>query len=81
MSLIIITIINPIINEQIVHALLDKIVLAAPARHRLDKSTSEAAKHCCWQGLFDCQEPGGGGVHDLRMDGGLPPGFQKGTLF
>ena len=23
----------------------------------------------------------GGGVHDLRMDGGLPPGFQKGTLF
>ena len=22
-----------------------------------------------------------GGVHDLRMDGGLPPGFQKGTLF
>ena len=25
--------------------------------------------------------PGGGGVHDLRMDGGLPPGFQKGTLF
>ena len=21
------------------------------------------------------------GVHDLRMDGGLPPGFQKGTLF
>ena len=25
-------------------------------------------------------DPGGGGVHDLRMDGGLPPGFQKGTL-
>ena len=25
--------------------------------------------------------PGGGGVHDLRTDGGLPPGFQKGTLF
>ena len=24
---------------------------------------------------------GPGGVHDLRMDGGLPPGFQKGTLF
>ena len=24
---------------------------------------------------------GGGGVHDLWMDGGLPPGFQKGTLF
>ena len=23
---------------------------------------------------------GGGGVQDLRMDGGLPPGFQKGTL-
>ena len=23
----------------------------------------------------------GGGVHDLRMDGGLPPGFQKGTPF
>ena len=23
----------------------------------------------------------GGGVHDLGMDGGLPPGFQKGTLF
>ena len=22
----------------------------------------------------------GGGVHDLRMDGGLPPGFQKATL-
>ena len=22
-----------------------------------------------------------GGVYDLRMDGGLPPGFQKGTLF
>ena len=22
-----------------------------------------------------------GGVHDLRMDGGLPPGFQKATLF
>ena len=22
----------------------------------------------------------GGGVHDLRMDRGLPPGFQKGTL-
>ena len=27
------------------------------------------------------EEPGGGGVHDLRMDGGLPPGFQKGTSF
>ena len=26
-------------------------------------------------------DPGGGGVHDLRMDGGLPPVFQKGTLF
>ena len=25
--------------------------------------------------------PGGGGVHDLRMEGGLPPGFQKGTFF
>ena len=24
---------------------------------------------------------GGGGVHDLWMDGGLPPSFQKGTLF
>ena len=23
----------------------------------------------------------GGGVHDFGMDGGLPPGFQKGTLF
>ena len=23
----------------------------------------------------------GGGVHDLQMDGGLPPGFQKGTFF
>ena len=23
----------------------------------------------------------GGGVHDLQMDGGLPLGFQKGTLF
>ena len=23
----------------------------------------------------------GGGVHDLRMDGGLPSGFQKATLF
>ena len=23
----------------------------------------------------------GRGLHDLRMDGGLPPGFQKGTLF
>ena len=23
----------------------------------------------------------GGGVHDLRMDRGLPPGVQKGTLF
>ena len=23
----------------------------------------------------------GGGVHDLRMDGGLPPVFQKATLF
>ena len=22
----------------------------------------------------------GGGVHDLGMDGGLPPGFQKSTL-
>ena len=22
-----------------------------------------------------------GGVHDLRMDGGLPPGFLKATLF
>ena len=27
------------------------------------------------------QSPRGGGVHDLRMDGGLPPGFHKGTLF
>ena len=25
--------------------------------------------------------PGGGGIHDLWMDGGLSPGFQKGTLF
>ena len=24
--------------------------------------------------------PGGGGVHDLRMDGDLPLGFQKATL-
>ena len=24
---------------------------------------------------------GPGGGHDLRMDGGLPPGFQKATLF
>ena len=24
---------------------------------------------------------GGGGLHDLRMDGGLPPGFQIGTHF
>ena len=23
----------------------------------------------------------GRGEHDLQMDGGLPPGFQKGTLF
>ena len=23
----------------------------------------------------------GGRAHDLRMDGGLPPGFQKATLF
>ena len=29
--------------------------------------------------LFDIA--GGGWVHDLRMDGGLSPGFQKGTLF
>ena len=28
---------------------------------------------------FDTAVPGGGG--DLRMDGGLPPGFQKATLF
>ena len=28
-----------------------------------------------------CQTPGGGGVHDLRMDGGLPHGFLKATLF
>ena len=27
------------------------------------------------------QSTPGGGVPDLRMDGGLPPGFQKGTLF
>ena len=28
-----------------------------------------------------CKGVARGGVHDLRMDGGLPPGFQKGTLF
>ena len=31
--------------------------------------------------IFTACAPGGGGVHDLRMDGGLPPDFQKGTLF
>ena len=25
--------------------------------------------------------PGGRGAHDLRMNGGLPPSFQKATLF
>ena len=28
---------------------------------------------------FTSQIPGG--IHDLRMDGGLAPGFQKATLF
>ena len=26
-------------------------------------------------------KPVGGGVHDLQMDKGLPPAFQRGTLF
>ena len=28
-----------------------------------------------------CFPRGGRGVHDLRMDGSLPPGLKKGTLF
>ena len=43
---------------------------------------------CCSylsQSIFVAKEPQGqfllGGVHELRMDGGLPPGSQKGILF
>ena len=35
----------------------------------------------CFCEIYVYPIPGGGGVHDLRMDEGLPPGFQKGTLF
>ena len=32
--------------------------------------------NCCWfKGVCPW------GLHDFRMDGGLPPGFQKATLF
>ena len=30
---------------------------------------------------FTAERTPGGAVHDLRIDGGLPPGFQKGALF
>ena len=34
-----------------------------------------------WKSVAEILGGGGGGLHDLRMDGGLPPGFQKATLF
>ena len=38
-------------------------------------------KHPTMPGQRAGPAPGGEGVHDLRMDGGLPPGIQKATLF
>ena len=37
----------------------------------------------CVRKIFRCSKISlpRGGVHDLWIDGGLPPGFQKGTLF
>ena len=41
-------------------------------------NTVSSSRHT--QSLCVFPTGGGGGVHDLRMDGGLPPGFQKATL-
>ena len=48
------------------------------SRNRMRLETGPA-KHMFQ--IFKKADARGGGVHDLRMDGGLPPGFQKGTLF
>ena len=53
-----------------------------------DKSNQQRMAKVRGIGLSVCnlvsqsfRHPGGGVVHDLRMDGGLPPCVQKGTLF
>ena len=65
------------VDDLIVCELMDGDSRNYSMKYEENSTYCEFAKGTDWKVTL---KPGGG-VHDLRMDGGLPPGFQKGTLF
>ena len=69
------------IDEALITADKQVFTPANKARTNAFRVSINCVLFVCLSPFQQHSSPGGGGVHDLRMDGGLLPGFQKATIF